>query len=115
GLPARVPADERPGLAERVRRAREHERDATPPLSADAENATFLGIECNETPWAGDRATLLAESQRLGLAYPLLGWSTLRHPCVFCHHPTVSLPRPTGAGVPPVLMVQSVRDPATPI
>lgn len=45
------------------------------------------------------------------------GWSVpfLFVPCVFWDRPPVTLRTPTGSGVPPVLMVQSVRDPATPV
>lgn len=103
-------------LAADVQRARELDRFAGPlPLAPDGRQATFLSIICNDLPWPGDRASLLADSERLGTAYPLTGWRTLSVPCVSWKRPAGELRTPTGAGVPPVLMVQTERDPATPL
>jgi len=85
------------------------------PLAPDSLDATFLHILCNDTPWQGDRESLLASSQEQGEAYPLVGWGTLSNPCITWNRPPVTLLTPNGAGVPPVLMVQNERDPATPI
>ncbi|MGH3940450.1 MAG: alpha/beta hydrolase [Pseudonocardiaceae bacterium] len=85
------------------------------PLAPDSFNATFLHILCNDTSWRGNRESLLAGSQQQGEAYPLVGWGTLSNPCITWHRPDVSLRTPNGQGVPPVLMVQNERDPATPI
>ncbi len=86
------------------------------PLAPDALMATFLHIICNDTPWQGDRQSLIEFSQEQGQAYPLQGWGALFNPCVVgWNRPDVTLRSPSGAGVPPVLMVQNVRDPATPI
>lgn len=85
------------------------------PLAPDFPNATRLHIVCNDTPTRGDRESLLAGSQRLGQLYPLAGWATLADPCLTWNRPGVTLRSPDGAGVPPILMVQSERDPATPI
>jgi pimeloyl-ACP methyl ester carboxylesterase len=106
----------RQALVADLRQARRLGRyGGTLPLAADAFDATFQSITCNDTPWQGDRTSLLAESQRLGEAYPLTGWYALGSPCVFWRRPAVGLKTPTGHGVPPVLMVQTERDPATPI
>ena len=103
-------------LADDVRRNREFHPFGGPlPLAPDAPPETFQSIVCNDTPWPGDRISLLADSERLGAAYPLTGWETLSAPCVFWSRPAAELPTPTGVGVPPVLMVQTERDPATPI
>ncbi len=103
-------------LAARVERARELARaGGTLPLAPDALSATFNAITCNDTPWRGDRATLVADSERLGNAHPLVGWYALSTSCVFWDRPAVELKAPTGVGVPPVLMVQTERDPATPM
>ena len=72
-------------------------------------------IRCNDTPSPGNRDTLTAQSRRLGEAYPLLGWYSLLDDCVFWNRPALTMPVPTGQGVPPVLMVNSERDPATPL
>jgi pimeloyl-ACP methyl ester carboxylesterase len=85
------------------------------PLSSDASDAAFYAITCNDTPWTLDRYSLADRSQQSGQAYPLIGWSTISEPCAFWNRPAGRLPVPTGLGLPPVLMVQSERDPATPI
>lgn len=81
----------------------------------DAEDASFWTIPCNETVWAGDRASVTAQSSMLGERYPLIGWSWLVQPCIFWQGRPVTLPTPTGEGVPSVLMVQSTHDAATPL
>lgn len=81
----------------------------------DAIDATFYTIGCNDTRWHGNRRTLAATSAAQGKLFPLIGWRSIAEPCVFWDRPAVDLPKPTGRGVPPVLMVQSEHDPATPI
>jgi pimeloyl-ACP methyl ester carboxylesterase len=90
-------------------------RRATMSFAGDAPDATFLAVTCNDTSWTGGRAGLLAASDRLGSASPLVGWAAIDQPCAFWKRTAVDAPAPTGAGVPPVLMVQSDHDPATPI
>jgi pimeloyl-ACP methyl ester carboxylesterase len=85
------------------------------PFSGDASDAAFLAITCNDTPWTAGRSASVASSATLGAQSPLIGWSTIEQPCRFWDRPDVSTPVPTGAGAPPVLMVQSEHDPATPI
>ncbi|MGH9002872.1 MAG: alpha/beta fold hydrolase, partial [Acidimicrobiia bacterium] len=68
----------RQALVDHVRQARALARTGgTLPLAPDASQATFNAITCNDTPWQGDRSALVAESQRQGEAYPLLGWYAL--------------------------------------
>lgn len=86
-----------------------------PLAKADAFTATFHSITCNDTLWQGDRLTLMKESAELGAKYPLTGWSAIAQPCLSWKRPNLTMPTPTGKGVPPVLMVQSVNDPATPM
>lgn len=106
----------REALAGHVLQARKLARSGgSLPLAPDASNATFNAITCNDTPWQGDRATLVAESQRQGEAHPLIGWYAISSSCIFWARPPVALKPPTGVGVPPVLMVQTERDPATPM
>ncbi len=81
----------------------------------DAFDASFWTIPCNETDWRGDRGSVVAQSDYLGKRYPLLGWGWLIQPCIFWDNDPIDLPTPTGEGVPPVLMVQSTHDPATPL
>ncbi|HEX6339734.1 alpha/beta hydrolase [Umezawaea sp.] len=82
---------------------------------ADAPNGTLHSIICNDTPFRGDRDHLVRESGRQGALYPLIGWYVVAAPCAFWDRPPLRLKAPTGRGVPPILMVQSVRDPATPL
>ncbi|WP_033437490.1 alpha/beta hydrolase [Saccharothrix sp. NRRL B-16314] len=81
----------------------------------DAANATLYAITCNDTKFRHNRATLAAEGERLGRQYPLFGYYQVLAPCAFWDRPKLDLKTPTGKGVPPILMVQSVRDPATPL
>lgn len=85
------------------------------PMSSDASDATFLAVTCNDAPWTLTAADLVTQSAELGARYPLIGYSTVFEPCVFWNRPAVNLDTPTGVGVPPILMVQSEHDPATPI
>ncbi|MCP2164389.1 alpha/beta hydrolase [Goodfellowiella coeruleoviolacea] len=80
----------------------------------DAAEAAGITLFCNDTPFRGDRDRIIAFSADQGARYPLRGWQTIDQPCAFWDRPEVHLPTPTGAGVPPVLMVQSTHDPATP-
>ncbi|MEU4441803.1 alpha/beta hydrolase [Actinosynnema sp. NPDC050801] len=81
----------------------------------DAPNATLYGITCNDTKFRHNRATMAAEAERLGAKFPLMGYYQRLAPCAFWERPPLELKKPTGRGVPPLLMVQSERDPATPI
>ena len=99
---------------QRVRAVRAHS-GGIQPLAPDSLNGTLLHIVCNDTPTPGDRESLLADSEQQGQAYPLIGWGTLSNPCITWQRPDVTLKTPNGEGVPPVLMVQNDRDPATPI
>ncbi|MEU4743317.1 alpha/beta hydrolase [Actinosynnema sp. NPDC023658] len=81
----------------------------------DAQNATFYAITCNDTEFRHNRATLALEAERLGRRYPLAGYLQMLAPCAFWDRPALRLEKPTGRGVPPILMVQSERDPATPL
>ncbi|HEX8630658.1 MAG TPA: alpha/beta hydrolase [Catenuloplanes sp.] len=85
-----------------------------PVAAADAFVATFYATVCQDTPWNRSRAYWTAESARQGRQYPLAGWSRVVQPCAEWPRPNVNLPRPTGRGVPPMLMVQSANDAATP-
>ncbi|GAB6899963.1 alpha/beta hydrolase [Kineosporia succinea] len=94
------------------------DRDGLRPFSSDASSAVFMAVTCQDTPWTVNRDTLVASSAQLGAKNPLIGWSTLNQPCAFWKRSTTTaanLIRPTGRGVPEVLMVQSVHDPATPM
>jgi pimeloyl-ACP methyl ester carboxylesterase len=86
------------------------------PSDGDAYDASFWTIPCNEGPWSGNRSSVIKQSQKLiDQNLPLLGAGWLIQPCIFWKNPPAPLPVLNGKGVPPVLIVQSVHDPATPI
>lgn len=80
---------------------------------ADSEDATFTAITCNDTAWpqGGQYGDQLAA--RLGPHFPLVGWTMSEIPCFRWDRPNLTMPTPTGKGLPTTLMVQSVHDPAT--
>jgi hypothetical protein len=79
----------------------------------DAEDATFTAITCNDTPWPQGREYGEQLSARLGPHFPLVGWTMTENPCFYWDRPNLTMPTPTGKGLPTTLMVQSVHDPAT--
>ncbi|GGU52983.1 alpha/beta hydrolase [Lentzea flava] len=81
----------------------------------DAQTATLYTILCNDTPFQGGRRYLERDAVRDGARWPLFGYYQIMGPCAFWDRPNVQLKHPDGIGVAPTLMVQSVRDPATPI
>ncbi|HEX8870977.1 MAG TPA: alpha/beta hydrolase [Lentzea sp.] len=93
---------------------------AQPQLTAqasypDASNGTAYAIFCNDTPFQGGRRYLERDGTADGAKWPLGGYYQVMGPCAFWDRPNVKLKHPTGIGVAPTLMVQSVRDPATPL
>jgi pimeloyl-ACP methyl ester carboxylesterase len=85
-------------------------------FSGDAASSVFLAVTCQDTAWTGNRETVAVASAEAGQKYPLLGYATIVQPCSFWNRPVgTGLATPNGEGVPPVLMVQSEHDPATPI
>ncbi|GAA1308571.1 alpha/beta hydrolase [Saccharothrix xinjiangensis] len=105
-----------------VARATAAQAVAAPPAVAtaaarypDAANGTLYSVLCNDTRFRHNRTTLAVEAERLGRRYPLFGHYQVAAPCAFWDRPALNLKKPNGRGVPPVLMVQSVRDPATPL
>ncbi|MCX2949812.1 alpha/beta hydrolase [Lentzea sp. NEAU-D7] len=81
----------------------------------DAQTATAYSILCNDTKFRGDRKFLEREAAVNGAKWPLVGYYQIAGPCAFWDRPDVNLKKPTGIGVPTTLMVQSVRDAATPL
>ncbi|PPK98626.1 TAP-like protein [Kineococcus xinjiangensis] len=90
-------------------------RQGTLDQAADAQAATFLTITCNDTAWSRGQRFWNALGQRQGERYPLVGWSTTQQPCGYWRRPPLSLPKPDGRDLPPLLIVQSEHDPATPV
>ena len=86
------------------------------PGDGDSYDASFWSIPCNEGPWTGNRQTAIKQSQKfIDQQLPLLGAGWLIQPCIFWKNPPAPLPVLDGKGVPPLLIVESEHDPATPI
>jgi len=84
--------------------------------ATSVESPMLLNILCNDTQFPRDPAQQLAFTARLGRKYPLLGYTHVQSPCAFWERPhhQLELLRPVGDGLPPLLLVHSVGDPATP-
>lgn len=81
--------------------------------------AVYLAVQCGDASWPRDWQIWERDNSRLAKKYPFETWSNawLNLPCaswpVHSSHP-VDVRVPHGAGLPPVLIVQSERDAATP-
>lgn len=80
---------------------------------ADSQAATMFAIRCNDTEFRGTPDSVAAWSQLQGQMFPLYGYHTIVQPCLYWHGQQAQLKRPDGKGVPPVLMLQAEKDPAT--
>ena len=86
---------------------------------ADPSDTVFMAVQCNDSGATGGQEAHAAEGRAFGTRYPLLGWEWLTSPCAYW-------PWPAGTGrpgasaqvatrpLPPMLMVQTEFDPATP-
>ncbi|GAA0944631.1 alpha/beta hydrolase [Actinocorallia libanotica] len=88
-------------------------RRAQDPYAGQA--PTFENIGCNDTPTTRTPEEIAAYSGRTGPKYPLLGYARIFDACVHWKRSSgqLKLPRPTGRGLPKVLMIHSVGDPST--
>lgn len=77
--------------------------------------AAFSSVTCNDTSWSRDMDAWVKRSAKDAAAYPLAGARELAFAATCAAWPTPPAPRVkvTGAGLPTVLMVNSVHDPAT--
>ena len=89
-------------------------RDAVPsPIELSAGSAVFRAITCNDTPWSSDPADYKAAARASAEAYPFDGVSLALAPCAFWSGDPVTKPD-TPDNLPPILMVQTGFDAATP-
>ena len=90
----------------------ERNPDGTYSNLVDADTA----ISCVDRPWPRSLAAWQAQAAAAGRAAPLFGppnvWGNL--PCAYWPVPPAPLPAITAAGAPPILVVGTTRDPATP-
>jgi hypothetical protein len=77
--------------------------------------AQFFSVTCTDTPWSRDIGRWVRQSARHGAKYPLAGARELAYAAVCANWPATRTPRikVTGKGLPPVLMLNSLHDPAT--
>ena len=79
---------------------------------ADADTA----ISCLDRPWPRSLGTWQAAAQQAAVQAPLFGapimWGNLA--CAYWPVPSYPLPRIRAAGAPPILVIGTLRDPATP-
>ncbi|MDJ0346225.1 alpha/beta hydrolase [Streptomyces sp. H10-C2] len=77
--------------------------------------AEFFSVTCNDTPWSRDIGDWVRRSGKDAAAYPLAGARELAFAATCAAWPASPAPRVkvTGAGLPTVLMLNSVHDPAT--
>lgn len=79
-----------------------------------SEDTVFVAIQCNDSTWSKSPAAYVTDGLTKGKAYPLLGYDQVASPCAYWPFAPSIAPVPTGAAVPPMLMVQNEVDPATP-
>ncbi|WP_410661132.1 alpha/beta hydrolase [Amycolatopsis sp. lyj-112] len=87
------------------------------PDPLDALLAVLTAVRCNDSPTPGDRESVIRRSQEFLDQGKLLAgghWMFIQN-CIFWEGRPRPLPTMDGKGVPPVVMVQSMNDPATPI
>ncbi|MET8629351.1 alpha/beta hydrolase [Kitasatospora sp. NPDC004669] len=77
--------------------------------------AEYFSVTCGDTPWTRDLDTWIERGAENTARYPLLGARTLAFSAVCASWPTGPAPKVkvTGAHLPPVLMLNSLHDPAT--
>jgi pimeloyl-ACP methyl ester carboxylesterase len=87
-----------------------------PPGHGTRDQLALVGTLCGDTP-SPDFARYNKDAKNLGRRYPLLGWfaDVITGYCAFWPFPPTGAPRIDGRQLPPILMVNSERDPATPI
>ncbi|WP_337061599.1 alpha/beta hydrolase [Kineococcus sp. G2] len=83
------------------------------PSAAETMNATFFATTCNDTAWSRGEEFWNDLGRIQGSQYPLRGWWVTQQPCGYWDRAPLSLPRPDGRDLPPLLIVQSRHDPAT--
>jgi hypothetical protein len=80
-----------------------------------ANSGAYWAVTCADTAWSHDPAYWVAEGDRLGAEYPLVGAESTEEPCAFYPYTSQHPVRPGADNLPPMLMVQDQYDPATPV
>ncbi len=89
------------------------------PATADGENsnAVYTAVECNDARWPRSWSVWNHDNIAVNKQAPIETWANawMNLPCAFWPLPQPSsAPRITGAGLPPIMMVQGTNDAATP-
>ena len=110
GLGAGAP---NPGAVQALAEATVRETPMQPTPRQESMAATLYSIRCNDNEFRGGPDQLVWNSGLQGALFPTYGYHSIFQPCAYWDRPDVQLRKPTGEGVPPVLMLQSENDPAT--
>lgn len=78
------------------------------------QDAVFTSVSCNDTPWNQDPAFYAEFGNEQNRLYPLIGGAFTIEPCAFWGKPSTKKPD-LPKNIPPILMVQTGFDPATPV
>ncbi|MBO3746676.1 alpha/beta fold hydrolase [Streptosporangiaceae bacterium NEAU-GS5] len=83
-----------------------------------AENgyAVYLGIQCHDAPWPRDWDRWRRDTTRVAAHAPFMAWpnAVYNAPCAFWPEHALTPPHVGSADLPPVLLIQSRHDAATP-
>jgi pimeloyl-ACP methyl ester carboxylesterase len=99
--------------------ATDQERTATRsffsrPLGLQTVSSVATAVTCNDTAWSTDFGDYVHEATKVGRRYPLLGYGATAFACPFWGHPFGRSPI-DAREIPPLLMINSEHDPATPL
>jgi pimeloyl-ACP methyl ester carboxylesterase len=86
-------------------------------ISSENGNAVYTAVECNDAKWPTSWQQWNRDNTRLNQDYPFLTWANawMNLPCAtWPVKQQTPVDVKTGKGLPPVLIVQSTRDAATP-
>ena len=83
-------------------------------LALDPSAATNQAVKCNDSAASQDPQFWVDLGNEEARAYPLFGGSSTLQPCAFWGEPSAEKPQ-TPEDIPPILMVQSGYDAATPV
>ena len=94
----------------------EQKSGAATPSPHDNAFSSFLAVTCNDTDWAEDVETYQRNVAADREAFPLFGAAAANvNPCAFWHNDPIDPPVEINAKGPEnVLVIQNLRDPATP-
>lgn len=116
GAVAQAVLDLRDGGAELLFRLVDRQTGRQPDGTFDNSTDSRAMVNCADAGDRLDEQQAIEAAQRIAEAAPrfgpLLGWSTLG--CVGWPEPANPLPAPTGDGAPPILVLGTLGDPATP-